>query len=197
MLARMEPGQLRVGDRLDLKLTYDDYAAMPDDGRRYQLIEGDLEVTPAPSLAHQRVSRNLGLALADHVRRRRLGSVFYAPTDVILDERTVLQPDILFVSRQRSRILSERGVEGAPDLVVEVLSPATRRFDRASKLRLYARAGVSECWLVDPDAATVEVLALREGTYMVAESLGPAGVIKSTQLPGLEVDLGEVFAPDP
>ncbi len=136
-----------VGDVVSPQLTYEDYCQLPPDGRRYQLVEGELFVTPAPATAHQRVSRNLEFVLIGHVKEHKLGVIYDAPIDVILDNQTVVQPDILFVSRERIELVSDRGIEGAPDLVVEILSPRTQKIDRTTKLRVYARAGVQHIWL--------------------------------------------------
>ena len=106
-----------------VRLTYEDYAALPDDGRRYELHEGELSVTPAPGLRHQDILGNLFVILRGHVNARGLGKVFIAPVDCILESITVVQPDIVFVETARRSIMSERGIEGAPTLVVEVISP--------------------------------------------------------------------------
>jgi len=186
----------KVGERVDVRLTYEDYAALPDERGRYQLIEGDLFVTPSPSTGHQRVSRNLGLVLAAFVKEHRLGAVFYAPIDVIVSRDTVVVPDIVFLGRDRMHLVSERGIEGGPDLVVEILSPKTRRMDRITKMRLYANAGVREYWLVDPKAQTIEAFALERGAWVLRAALAEREVLTSALLPGLEIALGDVFAPD-
>ena len=133
-------------------LTYSDYAALPDDGRRYELHRGELSVTPSPGVRHQRAIIPLGSRLYEHVRARGLGEVLVAPTDCILSNVTVVQPDILYVATDRQAITSERGIEGAPTLVVEVLSPSTARLDRGRKMRLYAEHGVPYYWIVDPES---------------------------------------------
>src|SRR2546425_12492767 len=145
----MEPGSV--------VLTYRDYAALPDDGRRYELHDGILSVAPAPGSRHQRISRNLFLLLQRHVEARRLGEVLYAPLDVILNDKTVLQPDIVYFDHSRLAALSERGVEGAPTLVVEIISPSTTMVDRVTKPRLDAPHLVPCSWLVDPEARRLEV----------------------------------------
>jgi Uma2 family endonuclease len=149
-------------------LTYQDYAALPDDGRRYEIHEGELSVTPAPGSKHQIVSSNLVWALETQVRSRGLGLVLCAPLDVILSDRTIVQPDIVFLATDRVGRISERGVEGGPTLVVEILSPSTRETDRNAKLRLYASYGVPWYWIVDPDARTVETYKLVAGSYTLS-----------------------------
>jgi Uma2 family endonuclease len=146
-------------------LTYRDYAALPDDGRRYELHRGELSVTPSPGTRHQRAIIALGSRLYDHVRARGLAEVFVAPTDCILSNVTVVQPDVLYVSTDRLAIISERGIEGAPTLVVEVLSPSTAHLDRDRKMNLYAEHGVPYYWIVDPESRSIEAYALARAEY--------------------------------
>ncbi len=152
-------------------LTYSDYAALPDDGRRYELHQGELSVTPAPGVRHQRVILPLGSQLYEHVRARGLGEVLVAPTDCILSNVTVVQPDILYVATERQAIISERGIEGAPTLAIEVLSPSTARLDRDRKMRLYAEHGVPYYWIVDPETRSIEVFTLAGAEYALAARL--------------------------
>jgi Uma2 family endonuclease len=149
-------------------LTYHDYAALPEDGRRYELHDGALSMTPAPGTLHQRVSRNLGVLLHRHVEARQLGEVFFAPLDVILSETTVVQPDLVYIDGAHRRAVSSRGIEGPPTLVVEILSPSTATIDRVTKPHLYARYGVPHLWLVDPEAQALEALVLEPGGYSLA-----------------------------
>jgi Uma2 family endonuclease len=146
-------------------LTYSDYAALPDDGRRYELHWGELSVTPAPGTRHQGAIVNLIALLNEHVRSRGLGKVFVAPTDCILSNVTVVQPDILYIATDRLSIISERGIEGAPTLVAEVLSPSTAHLDRDRKMKLYAEHGVPYYWIVDPESRSVEAYTLTGATY--------------------------------
>ena len=137
----------RVPDRIPpgpIKFTYEDYAALPDDGRRYEILDGELEVSPAPSTRHQGVSGNLFWVLHGHVRERGLGNVYCAPIDVILAPATVVQPDLVFVAAGREAIVTERAIEGPPDLVVEILSSWSVLRDRVAKAALYARYGVRQ-----------------------------------------------------
>lgn len=151
--------------------TYEDYAALPDDGKRYEIHDGELWEMPAPSPLHQIVLLNLGTVLNSHVKAGNLGRVLVAPLDVILSDRpgetTVLQPDILFLDRDRLAAISQRAVEGPPTLAVEILSPSTAIIDRTRKRALYARYGVPYLWLVDLDARDIEVNVLRAGEYIV------------------------------
>src|SRR3989442_11231153 len=146
-------------------LTYEGYCGLPDDGLRYEIIDGMLFAEPSPRRAHQKAVGNLFAILHAHVRAHDLGEVYVAPFDVILDPRTVVVPDLVFAARDRLDIVAERGVEGAPDLLVEVLSPGTARRDRVRKLNAYARHGVRHYWLVDPQAQTADAFALVEGAH--------------------------------
>lgn len=186
----------RIGERIDPHLDYEDYCALPEDGRRYQIIGGALDVTPAPTSTHQRISRNLEFLLFDHVRRNRLGAIFYAPVDVILANDTIVQPDIVFVSREHLSRVAERGIEGPPDLVVELLSPRTRRLDRTTKMRVYAQFGVPECWIVDPEAKTFEIFKLTAGAYVLVQAASGEESVRSELFPDLTIALPPLFAPD-
>jgi Uma2 family endonuclease len=153
-------------------LTYRDYAALPDDGRRYEIHDGVLSVTPAPGRRHQAVVIRLAATMHTHVTARGLGEVYVAPFDVILADTTVVQPDIVFVTHERLAIIAERGVEGPPTLAVEVISPSTVSTDRRIKLALYARHEVLYCWLVDPAARTIEAYRLDSSAYRLEATLG-------------------------
>ena len=158
-------------------LTYKDYEALPADGRRYELHEGELSVTPAPSPQHQRILGNLNEVVRQHVKARGLGEVFFAPIDCILGETTVVQPDLVYLDTSRLPIVSGRGIEGPPTLVVEILSPTTTLIDRSTKRQLYARYGVPYYWIVDPEARTVEAYVLSEEGYQLAtRAAGPEAV---------------------
>ena len=175
------------------RFTVADYMATPE-GTRYQLLDGELILAPAPTTRHQRLLIRIFLALERVVGVDTLGEVFLAPTDVVLSDTDVAQPDILFVSNARSSIITEANLQGAPDLVVEILFPGTAQHDRGYKVALYGRHGVREYWLVDPVAETVEVLNEgRQGLALTATySRGQA--LASQTLTGLEIDLEAVFA---
>ncbi len=149
-------------------LTYKDYEALPADGRRYELHDGELSVTPAPSPRHQEISGNLNEILRGHVKTRGLGKVFYSPIDCILSDITVVQPDLVYLDPSRLALLSNRGIEGPPTLVVEILSPSTTEIDRSTKRQVYARHGVPYYWIVDPEARVVEAYVLSEGAYQLS-----------------------------
>jgi Uma2 family endonuclease len=177
-----------------LVLTYEDLRAAPDDGCRYEILEGQLHVTPAPNTTHQRISRNLEFVLHTHVLQHGLGEVLYAPIDVILDRDTVVQPDIVFVSSARSSIITERGIEGAPDLVIEILSAGTEQRDRGFKQQLYGRYGVAHYWRIDPAARSLTELVLHDASYAVrATHIGGAEPVRSALFPTLPIELASIF----
>jgi Uma2 family endonuclease len=152
-------------------LTYDDYAALPDDGKRYELHEGELSVTPAPGMRHQDVLVALTVILARHVWDTGVGKLMVAPFDCILSDITVVQPDLLYLDEERRRLLRERGLEGAPTLAVEILSPSTTQIDRRRKMALYAAHDVTWYWIVDPPARTIEVYRLAGPAYQLDATL--------------------------
>jgi Uma2 family endonuclease len=173
-------------------LTYEDYCALPDDGLRYEIIDGFLFSEPSPWLAHQRALGNLIFILHAHVRERGLGEVF-TRLDVILDPRTVVVPDIVFVARERAGIVTERAVEGAPDLIVEILSRGTTRRDRVAKRNAYARYGVRHCWLVDPGETTLEAFELIEGAYHFVAAVAGEDGFRPRLFPDLVIPLPELW----
>jgi Uma2 family endonuclease len=175
--------------------TYADYARLPNDGWRYDVIRGKLHMAPAPNIKHQMAARNIGVNLVLYVQRNQLGEVLFAPTDVILpdDLGTPVQPDLLFVARERLDIIAETRVEGAPDLVVEVLSPSNWLDDRREKYEVYETTGVREYWIVDPDLRVVEVYMLRDGVYVLLGKFGPGDTIRSQVLAGFAVAIDQVL----
>lgn len=158
-----------------LKLTVDDYLALPEDGRHYQLIDGDLVMAPAPFRYHQRILLRLSHEIMDHLDDAPQGELNIAPFDVHLDKHNVFQPDLCWFSEERRNFLSRRGAEGAPDWVIEVLSESTARLDRITKRELYAKFGVKELWLIDPESDLIERYLLQkdpsqpEGIYRLGE----------------------------
>jgi Uma2 family endonuclease len=156
---------MRAMDAERIVLTYKEYEALPADGRRYEIHDGELSVTPAPTPRHQRVLANLFDVLRQHVNSRSLGEAFLSPLDVILDDTTIVQPDLVYLDPTRLGLVSDRGIEGPPTLVVEILSPTTTIIDRSTKHQLYRRYGVPYYWIVDPGARTLEAYVLDEGRY--------------------------------
>ena len=174
------------------RFTYEDYRNTPED-QRCELLDGDLVMTAAPNIAHQRVSSRLERRLAAFVEERGLGEVFDAPTDVVLSDTDVVQPDLLFVSKERADIVTNENVRGAPDLIVEVLSPTTAGRDWREKRDLYSKHGVREYWLADPQTEIVWVLLPNEGSLEVAAIYGDGDTLMSPTLEGLILGLGQIF----
>ncbi len=175
-----------------LRFTYQDYLLLPED-RRYEIIDGDLFMTPAPTPYHQIVAINLLTSLREHVLARRLGTVLIAPCDVVLSQTDVVQPDVLFVSAERSSIITEKYISAAPDLVVEVLSPATAERDQTLKKKPYARFGVRELWIVDPEKKTVEVLVNETDGFRRQALFSPGETLRSQLLHELAIPIESIF----
>ena len=182
------PGRLPPGN-----LTYDDYVRLPDDGRRYEILDGELDVSPAPTPRHQRVLLKLVAILHRHAEERGLGQVYVAPIDVILARDSIVQPDLVFVAAGRESIVTERAIEGPPDLVGEVLSPWSDRGDRVAKARLYARYGIRHYWIVDPVARTLEMYEPEEAEYRLLATHEGAASVRTTLFRDLEIDLSRVW----
>ena len=173
-------------------LTYADYVALPNDGKRYEIHDGELSVTPAPGRTHQHLVLELGSLLNTHVKERGLGEVYVAPFDVILDTTTIVQPDVVYIARDRLDRVSERGIDGAPTLAVEIISPSTVQIDRGTKLQLYARHRVPYYWIVDSVARTVEAYALRFDVYELSARVGGDDVLRAEPFPDLEIRLASL-----
>ncbi len=176
--------------------TYEDYVLFPNDGKRHELIEGEHVVTPAPGTRHQRILANLLTGLRPFVLAEHLGEALPAPVDVVLSDRDVVQPDLLFVSTEHLERLTDRGVRGAPDLVVEITSETSRRMDEVVKRKLYEAHGVREYWVIDPDLDVIKVYRLAETSFVRAAelSLEANDTLTSPLLPGLELRLATIFA---
>jgi len=176
------------------KLTHDDFLLLPDDGKRHELIDGEHFVSPTPQLPHQRVLLRLGYEIETFLRQHQLGELIMSPMDVIFTRFDVVEPDLLYVSHDRSHIM-DKWVHGVPDLVVEILSPSNRRYDEVTKRDLYDRMGVPEYWIVDSDAETVKVFR-RDGERFGRPQLlstRDEDVLGSPLLPGLAIPLAALF----
>ncbi len=177
-----------------IKYRVRDYMAIPDgDERRYELIDGELMLAPAPNTAHQLVAGRLYRILSDLAEELSLGTVFIAPYDVVLSESDVLQPDVLLISPEHLGIVGERNVQGAPDLVIEVLSPSTVDRDRMLKASSYLRFGVPEYWIVDPVDRTIEVLRAGQTEFETIRVYTQGTYVESPSIPGLKLDVEGVF----
>ncbi len=174
--------------------TYRDYAALPDDGRRYEIVNGVLYMRPSPSGSHQSAALRFSLHLFNHVEAAGLGRVYIAPFDVELGPNVVVQPDVFVLLNEGLEKYTESRVIGAPDLVVEVSSPGTAIHDRNRKYRVYAKAGVPEYWIADPGTQTVEVLVLEDGEYISLGVFRGQAMLPSRMVPELSVHVEEFFA---
>jgi Uma2 family endonuclease len=174
-------------------ITYADYLKI-DDGQRYEVIEGELFLTPSPGFCHQYIAANIEAFLRNYVEKQNSGLVLDAPFDVVPTDDVVLQPDVLYLSRERFSLLTENCLKGMPDLVVEVLSPSSSRRDRLQKSRLYFRHGVKEYWVVDPAAETVEVFSKGEKSWLLAGAYGPEDLLISPLLEGFTAPVAEIFS---
>ncbi|MBC8449183.1 MAG: Uma2 family endonuclease [Chloroflexi bacterium] len=175
--------------------TYEDWLRLPDDGFHYEVLDGVLYMVPPPSVRHQLASHNLGVALGVFVRQHQLGTVLSAPCGVRLPGQPIpVQPDIFFVHADRRQIIGEEYVEGAPDLVVEILSPSNWLYDRKEKFFAYQSAGVREYWIVDPRARTIEIFTLEAGTYTLQGKFESGERVSSQAVAGFEMTVDEVFA---
>ena len=175
-----------------IKFTYADYRNTPDD-KRYELLDGDLVMAPAPGTAHQRALRKLTILLGLTVERTGVGEVFIAPCDVVLSDTDVVQPDLLFVSNERAHIITDENIQGAPDLVVEILSPSTAERDQTFKRSLYAKHGVKEYWLVDTDAKTVTVLLRNPHGFAMVGVCGEGQALDSPTFEKFIIKPDEIF----
>ena len=176
-----------------VKLTYEDYCRAPDD-KRYELLNGELMMVPAPNTKHQRILLRLGSELRRFVQEHELGEVFVAPFDVVLSDTDVVQPDVLFISRARADRITDANVQGAPDLVIEILSPSTADRDLENKHELYGRHGVLEYWIIDPVAETVAVDRQRDGKLERTGLFGRGESVATAVLKGLTLEIDDILA---
>lgn len=174
--------------------TYKHYAALPNDGKRYEIVNGVLYMTPAPNIAHQDAAFEIASYLRAHVKVSILGRVFMAPVDVELAPGTVVQPDVLVVLNASRNRIKENRIVGAPDLVVEVVSPGTAIYDRHEKYDAYAHAGVQEYWIADPGTRTVEVLALEASKYHSLGVFRGQAILPSQVLPEFAARVEQFFS---
>ncbi len=179
-----------------MKLTYEDFLHFPDDGRRHELLDGEHVVTPSPFLRHQVAVGNLHLSLGNHLRGRKLGRLFLAPFDIVLSPHDVVEPDLLYLGQDRLDRITEKNVQGSPDLAIEVLSSSTRGRDRTIKRRIYRKFGVREYWMVDTKALEVTVVRFAGSPRRRDEEivLGAADRLTSPLFPEWSMAVVEVFS---
>jgi Uma2 family endonuclease len=174
-------------------LTVHDYRELPDAPPYYQLIEGELHMSPSPNWFHQQILSNLARILFRYLDKKPNGEIYMAPLDTFLTDLNVYQPDVVFVSNERKSILKEDGVNGAPDFVVEILSPRTAKYDRGAKRDIYARTGVEELWIVDPERTTIEVFRFAESANAPVATYDINQKFISQIFPGLTISVADVF----
>lgn len=175
-----------------IKFTYRDYLHLPED-KRYEIIDGELFMVPAPRRGHQEALGNLYVCLRTFVEEKSLGEVYLAPLDVILSDIDIVQPDLLFISRERADILTEENVRGAPDLVIEILSPSGSYRDKVLKRKLYAKYGVREYWIVHPKRREIAVLAPEKGDLRTWKTFREGETLESRLLEGLRIEIDSVL----
>lgn len=171
---------------------YQDYLRIPDD-KRCEIIDGELHMTPAPLTRHQKISGRIYEMLGHFVWERQLGEILYAPVDVVLSNEDIVQPDLLFIHKDRLAILTEKNVRGAPDLVIEILSPSNPEWDRENKRKLYEKYGVREYWIVDPDSQSIEILTLTDAGFQTVRVFTKGTHLRSPLLPELSLPIDPVF----
>ena len=174
-------------------MTYDQLCLLPEDRNRYELFGGELVMTPSPAARHQEIVGKLHVLLAVYVQNNSLGKVYVAPLDAIFDPYTVLQPDILYVSRERVPEIVKERIEGAPDLVVEVLSPSTFYNDLRRKMAVYSQFGVQEYWIVDPEMQTFELYSRQGSELRSAMKFSSSETFESPLLPGFRFAVNSIF----
>ncbi len=175
------------------RLTCRDWLEFPETGYFYEIIDGELFVTPAPSIEHQRLSRDLQFRLLEHLRHAGAGEILNAPVGVKLRDDVVLEPDLLIIKRDSAARISEQLIDGAPDVVIEILSPGSARRDLGIKRSAYEAAGVTEYWIVDPESESIEVLVLDRGSYARHGLFRRGDALTSPGLPSFSLALSELF----
>lgn len=184
----MEPGHSST------KLTYADYELLPNDGLRHEIIDGEHYVTASPVTRHQRISRELFLAIQSYLDAHPLGEVLYAPFDVVMSFHDVVVPDLVYISKSRAHLITAKNLQGAPDLVIEILSPSTRPRDERLKRDLYERAGVEEYWLVDPDSEVVTIYRRGGAAFLPPLHFNKSDVVTTPLFSGFALRLEHVLA---
>jgi Uma2 family endonuclease len=184
-----------MAPQVSARLTYEDYLQLPEDGKQYELIEGELILNPAPVPRHQWIALNVAAELRAYQRQHGGGRAFGAPIDVVLMDDVVVQPDVIFIRTERMSIVGATNIQGAPSLVVEVLSEGTRRRDETIKRKLYERSGVDEYWIVDPAIDVVKIYRRSGDAFVRAAEIGTetGGEITSPLLPGFALDVNVIF----
>jgi Uma2 family endonuclease len=165
-----------------------------EEGFQYELIDGEIVKKSAPTPQHQRILGKMYFSLSQLLSAKPTGEALFAPLDVFFDEYNNTQPDLVYVSQEKAAIITKNGIEGIPDLIVEILSPGTFRYDRGGKMKLYKHYGVAEYWLIDPASKTVEIYAFAQGDYDLHDAAAETGIVKSKLLVDWQIDLIGLFS---
>lgn len=173
--------------------TYQDYLELPDDGNRYEIIEGELIMPPAPLTLHQKISRNIVYELLKFNENEQAGEILYAPVDVVLSQTNVIQPDVLFILNENCYIITEDNIDGAPDLVFEIISPSTGDYDLIKKKNLYEKFGIKEYWIIDPTRQRIEIYLNVQNKFELQQRMEQRGIVKSIILTGFQLGLDRIF----
>lgn len=174
-------------------LTYHEYVLFPKDRNRREILEGELFVTPSPKFLHQKISYRLSLFLGNHIEPHRLGTLLTAPMDVVLSPHNIVQPDLLLIAKGREKIITDDNIRGAPDLIVEIVSPASASEDRIHKHQVYARYAVRHYWIIDPDNRSLEAYQLKGRRYRLVGKYSGADTFQPSLFPGLSLHLAELW----
>ena len=188
-LARIDMEKLVLDQRI---YTYNDYKNLPE-GAPYQLIGGSLVMTPSPEVYHQDISGKLAYKMRGFVIKNKLGFLYYAPIDVKLSKYNVFQPDVIFIRKKNKKIIGLKNICGAPDVVIEILSPSTAYYDLREKFRVYEKYGVKEYWIVDPKVKSIEIYENHKNKFLLNNSAEVTGKVSSGILKGFTVSLKEIF----
>ncbi len=174
------------------KYTYEDYQKLPE-GPAYQLINGELIISPSPNVYHQKVSYNLIILLNKFIEKDKTGTVLYSPIDVYFGEFETYQPDIIFIFKERDSIIKEKRIEGAPDIVIEILSESNAYYDLKHKKNIYEKFGVKEYWIVDPMDRSLEIYVNKENVFTLFDKKQTKGEVKSKILSKLNMEVEDIF----
>lgn len=190
----MKVKEAAVGYPADKVFTYHDYIILPEDGKRYEIIEGELTMVAGPYSIHQITSQNLEYSLENFIKGKNIGRYFHAPIDVVLSKINVVKPDILFIARENQHMITEKNIAGAPDLVIEIISPSSAYYDLIEKKEIYEKYGVREYWLVDPKKQWVEVYQNVNQQFERVQRADRDGQVASLVLRGFNLSLTAIFS---
>ena len=190
---RTRPTYSLTSRKSSVIFTYEDYQQFPDDGKRYEIINGELFMLPSPIIPHQRVSKNLTYFFEQYLRKNPIGELFVAPCDVLLSDTNIVEPDLLIVLSENKHIITTKNIEGVPDFIIEILSPFNRVMDIRRKKALYEQFGVKEYWIIDLELETIQKLLLKNELYVDAGTFEKTQTIFSEVVKGFSIKGKKVF----